>query len=74
MPALLLCVFLSGAGALAAGDYHTCAVLSGGVIKCWGYNSNGQLGTGDTSTRYSPTAVVGLGSGACADNIFNTTT
>ena len=49
--------------ALAAGSYHTCALLAGGGVACWGLNSNGQLGTGDTTDRHSPTAVTGLGAG-----------
>jgi len=37
---------------VAAGGYHTCVRLQNGaekVIKCWGYNSYGQLGLGDTN-------------------------
>ena len=53
----------AGVVALAAGYYHTCALVTGGGAYCWGYNDGGQLGTGDTSNRYTPTAVTGLGTG-----------
>ena len=32
--------------ALAAGDNHTCAILDNGDTKCWGENSEGELGQG----------------------------
>jgi alpha-tubulin suppressor-like RCC1 family protein len=34
---------------LAAGSYHTCALLTTGFIRCWGYNGTGQLGYGNYS-------------------------
>lgn len=37
---------------LAAGAYHTCAVLlEDGAVKCWGQNDYGQLGVGDSRSR-----------------------
>ena len=36
---------------IAAGGYHTCAILDGDSVKCWGYGANGQLGYGDTLSR-----------------------
>ena len=52
-----------GAVAVAAGLGHSCALLTGGRVDCWGSNSNGQLGTGDTNNRLTPTGVTGLGLG-----------
>ena len=49
--------------ALTVGGHHTCAVMTNGSVACWGYNDDGQLGTHDTTDRYTPTVVTWLGTG-----------
>ena len=39
---------LSGASSISAGGDHTCVIAAGGRISCWGYNSYGQLGDGQS--------------------------
>jgi alpha-tubulin suppressor-like RCC1 family protein len=36
---------------------HTCALLASGVIRCWGDNSQGEIGDGTTTNRARPTVV-----------------
>jgi hypothetical protein len=49
----------SGATSIAAGDYHTCARLNNGTIKCWGWNKYGEVGDGTTYQRKTPVVVLG---------------
>jgi alpha-tubulin suppressor-like RCC1 family protein len=49
--------------AVAAGEKHTCAIAAAGTdrVHCWGENSDGQLGLGDTMSPRWPTPVSGSG-------------
>jgi alpha-tubulin suppressor-like RCC1 family protein len=60
---------------LGAGAFYTCALLDNAQVKCWGSNTYGQLGLGDTSTRGDagsemgdslPTVSLGAGRSATA--------
>jgi cysteine-rich repeat protein len=40
---------------VATDVHHTCAVDTDGIVWCWGANTNGQLGIGNTDPRLIPT-------------------
>jgi alpha-tubulin suppressor-like RCC1 family protein len=42
---------LRTAKAIASGYAHTCAILDNESVKCWGANTSGQLGLGNTNNR-----------------------
>jgi alpha-tubulin suppressor-like RCC1 family protein len=42
-----------------AGSYHTCAISPQEQAYCWGFNQDGQLGTGSTTTIMAPATVSG---------------
>ena len=42
---------------VAAGYFHSLALLTDGSARAWGINSNGQLGDGTTSQRTTPVQV-----------------
>jgi alpha-tubulin suppressor-like RCC1 family protein len=65
----------TSAVALGLGATHTCAVLTGGVVRCWGSNREGRLGLGNATTigdNESPTTNVDLGSGATVGGVDTT--
>jgi alpha-tubulin suppressor-like RCC1 family protein len=51
---------MTGARVIAGGWYHTCAITDGGVPKCWGDPSFGQIGAGTNTQTSTPTTVVGI--------------
>jgi alpha-tubulin suppressor-like RCC1 family protein len=69
------------ATSISGGEGHTCALdNSSGIVKCWGYNNNGQLGIDDRNDRGdganemgSNLPIVDLGTGRTATAIFSGT-
>src|SRR5262249_14623014 len=53
-------VGISSAKAVAAGTYHSCALLANGSVQCWGDNTFGQLGDGTGLTHPVPVLVKGI--------------
>lgn len=51
---------VAGAVQVAAGEYHTCALLRGGTALCWGANDQGALGGPRQGNVATPTPVPGL--------------
>ncbi|MBK9039000.1 MAG: hypothetical protein IPL83_07550 [Bdellovibrionales bacterium] len=48
----------SGAEKLSVGRYHACAILTlNSELKCWGYNTFGQLGQGNITHSATPLSV-----------------
>ncbi|MGA1522186.1 MAG: RCC1 domain-containing protein, partial [Ilumatobacteraceae bacterium] len=58
------------AESISVGPYHSCAVLTGGSVRCWGFDRSGSLGVGlpgqqvgSTAQPVSSVDPVDLGSG-----------
>lgn len=45
---------------IASGSHHSCMVIAGGYVKCWGDNVDGALGTGDETSHTQPIDVKDL--------------
>lgn len=70
------CTKLGNVVSVAAGGFHTCAVLNDGTAKCWGENTYGQLGDGTQQERVNPVTVCASSSGAgcpALDNVLSIT-
>jgi alpha-tubulin suppressor-like RCC1 family protein len=46
-------VKLAGVLSVSAKGSHTCAVMSGGQVRCWGTNTYGEAGTGELGNTYT---------------------
>jgi len=53
-------VGITKAISISAGDFHTCALIAGGTVKCWGADQFGQLGDGRLQDSAKPVTVVGI--------------
>ena len=55
---------ITTATVVAAGGYHTCALLQNGTVRCWGQNDYGQLGDGTLTPTFvanrTPVEVSGI--------------
>jgi alpha-tubulin suppressor-like RCC1 family protein len=49
---------------VVVGGHHTCALLGGGLVACWGDDEQGQLGDGQRLPRGTPVKPLDLASGA----------
>jgi alpha-tubulin suppressor-like RCC1 family protein len=55
---------LAGVKAIAAADFHVCARLSSGGVRCWGASGLGQLGDGGAGNGLVPVVVRGIATGS----------
>jgi hypothetical protein len=54
-------------GRTSEDSFHTCALLSDGTVKCWGWNYYGQLGDGTNTNRSTPVSVLNYNLGGRYD-------
>lgn len=59
LPAVATGVLLEPVSRIAAGSFHSCAIM-GTILRCWGANDTGQLGLGDDESRGDDSREMGL--------------
>jgi hypothetical protein len=64
-------VVLGGVIQVSAGDFHTCALLSNGTVRCWGNGGQGRLGDGTTSRAVNPVVVLSSGTSLVDPVVFS---
>jgi alpha-tubulin suppressor-like RCC1 family protein len=57
---------LEGVIRVSAGKQHTCALLIGGTVRCWGDGGRGRLGDGESTSRSFPVAVLVSGTASAS--------
>ena len=60
---------LTGVTSIRAGGDHTCAIVTGKQVRCWGRNEDGELGTGDDDQRLLPAATRNVVNSAALANV-----
>ena len=45
---------------VTAGDFHSCALIDDGSIRCWGFGGRGELGHGSWASSSTPVTVAGI--------------
>lgn len=66
--------FMGSVQKLALGDLHTCALLLTGAVRCWGDNTNGELGNGHEGSVTSAAAARNVRFGGSALDLVAGTT
>src|SRR5665811_1908516 len=51
---------IKNAISISSGGFHTCALIAGGAVKCWGADQYGQLGDGKLQDSAKPVKVIGI--------------
>ncbi len=56
---------------ISPGRSHTCALLTDGTVRCWGFNALGVLGDGTTLVRSNPVQVLTSGTAIDSPVVFS---